>query len=50
MSKKNRLMVYNKLLLEGRLSQDDGALEAEFGSDKPKPLKDVVKKEKEKKE
>ena len=31
MSKKNRLMIYNKLVAEGRLSQDDGALVREFG-------------------
>lgn len=31
MSKKNRRMVYEKLVAEGRLSQDDGALVQEFG-------------------
>lgn len=34
MSKKNRLNVYNKLVAEGRLSQDDGALTREFGNPK----------------
>ena len=31
MSKKNRKMVYDKLLKEGRLDRDDGSLVKEFG-------------------
>ena len=31
MSKKNRKMMYDKLLAEGRMDQDDGALVKEFG-------------------
>lgn len=42
MSKKNREMVYNKLVAEGRLHQDDGSLEKEFGCNNPPtpPTKD----------
>lgn len=41
MSKANRKMVYDKLVAEGRLDQDDGALIEEFGDpdDKEKPKK-----------
>ncbi len=35
MSKKNRKSVYDKLVKEGRLSQDDGSLVKEFGEQKP---------------
>lgn len=37
MSKKNRLKVYNKLKAAGKLSQDDGSLEKEFGTLSSKP-------------
>jgi len=39
MSKKNRKMMYDKLVAEGRLSQDDGSLVKEFGEPKPEPKK-----------
>ena len=49
MSKENRLRKYNELKAKGKLSQDDGALEKEFGTKKshhkkpePKP-KQVTK-------
>lgn len=35
MSLKNRKEVYDKLVAEGRLDRDDGALEKEFGPAKP---------------
>ena len=37
MSKENRKKMYDKLVRENRLYQDDGALVKEFGEPKPKP-------------
>ena len=36
MSEKNRRAMYDKLVKEGRLSQDDGSLEREFGKQEVK--------------
>lgn len=44
MSKKNRKAMYDKLVAEGRLDKDDGALVKEFGE--PTPMKKPKKEEK----
>ena len=41
MSKENRFKMYKKLLDEDRMSQDDGALMAEFGQ--PAPIEMATK-------
>ena len=40
MSEENRRKVYEKLKAEGKLDQDDGALEKEFGTPEKKEVSD----------
>jgi len=50
MSYANRKRVYEKLVREGRLGQDDGSLLKEFGNVKVKPKPEPKKMEKKKDE
>ena len=43
MSKANRKRMYDELVAKGKLSQDDGSLEKEFGAPAPKKAASVEK-------